>query len=202
MSKEPRALAEMEPLAQQLRTHLESSCQRIMVAGSIRRKKELVGDIELVAIPRMTRAGLFGDREESALYRRLNALPLDWMMGNNPEGRYYKLYWPAHQVQIDLFLAQPDNFGLIKMIRTGSADFAQAMLARWKKRQGLGPTLQGSINGRLVDAYGTVVPTPEELDVFAACQVEYVPPQERTDGRVLRDRVLPYGPPRTERPSC
>jgi hypothetical protein len=65
-------------------------------------------------------------------------------------------------VQLDLFLAQPDNWGLTLLVRTGSAAFSTALLARWKRRQGISRDQPGSVDGRLVIRDGRVVPTPEE----------------------------------------
>ncbi len=54
-----RPLAEGEAIASALVADLEPYCARIQVAGSIRRRKEMVGDIEIVAIPRYEPDGLF-----------------------------------------------------------------------------------------------------------------------------------------------
>jgi hypothetical protein len=42
------------------------------------------------------------------------------------------------------------------------------------------------VEGQLVNRYGTVVPTPEEIDVFRAIGCAIVLPQHRTDGTVLQ----------------
>jgi hypothetical protein len=48
-------------LAEQCRAALAPSCHRIEIAGSIRRGKPQVEDIELVALPKLVPADLFGD---------------------------------------------------------------------------------------------------------------------------------------------
>ena len=54
MSKHRRhPLAAAEAVAHELRGLLAPFCARIEVAGSIRRRRSTVGDIELLAIPRM-----------------------------------------------------------------------------------------------------------------------------------------------------
>ncbi len=50
-----RALA----IAAKIRTELEPFCDRIEIAGSIRRKKPNVKDVEIVAIPKPYETGLF-----------------------------------------------------------------------------------------------------------------------------------------------
>jgi DNA polymerase/3'-5' exonuclease PolX len=83
-------------------------------------------------------------------------------------------------VRLDLFLAQPDNWGLTLLVRTGSAAFSTGMLARWKRRQGLGHEQPGSVDGRLVTRDGRVVPTPEEETVFQLLGMQPVPPEQRS----------------------
>jgi DNA polymerase/3'-5' exonuclease PolX len=51
-------------------------------------------------------------------------------------------------VRLDLFLAQPDNWGLTLLVRTGSAAFSMALLARWKRRRVSGaPSPAASTDG-------------------------------------------------------
>jgi DNA polymerase/3'-5' exonuclease PolX len=101
--------------------------------------------------------------------------------GDHAAGRYHHLTLPMHAgVQIDLFLTQPDNWGLTPLVRTGSAAFSTAMLACWKRRQGLGRAQPGSVDGRLVTRDGRVVPTPEEETVFQLLGMQPVPPERRS----------------------
>jgi len=83
-------------------------------------------------------------------------------------------------VQHDLFLAPPDNWGLTLLARTGSAVFSTAMLARCKRRHGLGRAQPGSVAGRLVTRDGHVVPTPEEQTVLQLLGMQPVPPDRRS----------------------
>lgn len=64
------------PVAEGLIRQLLPGCERIEVAGSIRRGRPDVGDIELVAIPRTTTEpdGLFDSLEVSELDRAVDAL--------------------------------------------------------------------------------------------------------------------------------
>lgn len=186
MAKEPRPLAQMQHRAAELVATLDPFCERIAVAGSVRRCKEEVADIELVAIARLEPAGLFGTERTSALYQALKAQEVTFLKGDDPHGRYHQLQLDDG-LQVDLFLAQEDNWGWIYLLRTGSADFSQAVLTRWKRLQGIGPEGQGSRNGRLVYRDGTRVATPEEQTVFDLVHVPWIAPERRTDGTVLRE---------------
>ena len=181
MSKTQQSLAEAERIASGIVADLLPFCERIEVAGSVRRRKESVGDIELVAIPRFEPAGLFGDRSANALWAHLHAgTAYRFAKGDNPEGRYYQLALPAFPgLQVDLFLARPDNWGLTLLVRTGSAGFSAAMLARWKRVQGIGRERPGSMDGRLVARDGRTMPTPEEETVFHLLGLRPVPPEQR-----------------------
>lgn len=182
MSKTKWPLAEAEGIAGALVADLLPVCRRIEVAGSVRRRKDLVGDIEIVAIPRYEPAGLFGDCLANRLWEHLHQSgAYRFSKGDNPDGRYYQLALPAHpDLQVDLFLAQPENWGLILLVRTGSAEFSAAMLARWKRVQGIGREGAGSVDGRLVTRDGAVVSTPEEETVFRLLGLVSVPPERRT----------------------
>jgi DNA polymerase (family 10) len=181
MSKTQQPLAEAERIASEIVADLMPVCRRLQVAGSVRRRKEMVGDIELVAIPRYDPAGLFGDCTANALWEHLHANEVyRFVKGDNAAGRYYQLALPARPgLQVDLFLTQPDNWGLTLLVRTGSAAFSAAMLARWKRLQGIGREQPGSVDGRLVTRDGRVMPTPEEETVFALLKMAPLAPDQR-----------------------
>src|SRR5438105_60329 len=97
MSKMQRTLAEAERIAAAIVADLAPSCARIQVAGSVRRRKELVGDIEIVAVPRHAPAGLFGDCTANLLWEHLHANDAyRFTKGDHAAGRYYQLTLPAH----------------------------------------------------------------------------------------------------------
>ena len=146
VSKTQRPLPEAERIAAAIVADLAPCCDRIQVAGSVRRRTEVVGDIDVVAIPRYAPAGLFGDCTANLLWEHLHASDAyRFTKGDHPAGRYYQLALPRHAgVQLDLFLAQPDNRGLTLLVHTGSAAFSRAAStdaspgrpARYTKRGG------------------------------------------------------------------
>lgn len=183
MSKVARPLAEAQAVARRVIDDLSPFCRAIEVAGSVRRGKPEVGDLEIVAQPRHVQSGgLFGTEDTNALWRYLQeAGHYTWLKGNNEQGRYYQLR-TADDWQVDLFLADEQNYGLILLIRTGSATFSQSILARWKRLMGIPAEQQGSKDGRLVYRDGTVLPTPTEQDVFNAVKLPWMEPALRTEG--------------------
>ena len=146
-------------------------CSRVKIAGSIRRDKSEVGDIELVCVPLET------ETEDGLFERKLVRNPEFVILVNsfnrvkgNGEGKYAQLILPEG-INLDLFIANKDNFGLIYMIRTGSAAFSERMVTMIKK------------NGFYCkDGYlwslnnNKMIPVPEEKDFFRITGIEYVEP--------------------------
>jgi DNA polymerase/3'-5' exonuclease PolX len=92
-------------IADGLVRRLSPGCVRIEVAGSVRRGKAEVNDIELVAVPKMeVQADLFGG---PGLQRSL----LDpCLVGLGPEeksGPRYKQILLAEEIYLDLFIVLP-----------------------------------------------------------------------------------------------
>ena len=140
-------------------------CYRIEIAGSIRRKKPEVKDIEIVAIPKPYDIGLF----QSGIAVVINQwakvkgeLPCKYTQRILPEG-----------IKLDLFFAQPDNWGLIYAIRTGSAEFSHKVLARGWVKRGF-----KSIHGYL-RKNDDIYAIPEENDLFKLLGLPFIKPCNR-----------------------
>lgn len=168
--------------------YLAPVCHRIEIAGSIRRHKPTVKDIEIVAEPKMDvkSRDLFGeptaesDMIEQAM-QRANLCELPWMSfavdagtGEVKDGeRYKKLIDTRTGVPIDLFLVKPPaQWGVIMMLRTGSADWNIRFL---KRLDAMGLRMR---DGRILDKSG-VLDTPEEEDVFKVAKVKWKDPKKR-----------------------
>lgn len=154
----------------------------------------MVKDIEIVATPRWVErpdpTDLFGERQ-----LRVNLLCEDlkqrehvqWIKPGTkviepwplkPEGKYWRGLL-ANGMKLDMFLAEPDNYGAIKLIRTGSMEFNVALFAH-AGRAGF------DIDRGWFWRDGEKIATPEEEDVFALLGLPYVEPRDRVDGRVVR----------------
>ena len=153
-------------IAEKVKALLAPHCERIEIAGSIRRKKPDVKDIEIVAIPNPFDTGLF----ESGIATVVNQwqkvkgeLPCKYTQRILPEG-----------IKLDLFFAERGNWGLVYAIRTGSADYSHKVLANgWVKR---GYKSEG---GYLV-ANGKQIDVPEEEDLFRRIGVPFKEPELRS----------------------
>lgn len=163
---------------------LSPACTRIEVAGSIRRRKPDVKDVELVAIPRASR-DLFGERivdGPTELDMMVQALVLDGRLAPrlNSAGvqcmgsKMKRLVSVRSGIAVDLFaVLPPAQWGAIFAIRTGPAEYSERLVTLCQRR-GL-----YCREGRLVDAAGREHATPEERDFVEMCGERYVEPWER-----------------------
>jgi len=161
--------------------HLAPHCERVQIAGSIRRQKPEVGDVEIVAIPRVTTIhDLFGApvAPEESLTPYLNRL-----VDENPEWRFAK-NGPRYKqieladVNLDLFLVRPPaQWGVILAIRTGPWEFSKWLVT--KRRFGGALPSDCKVEDGAVWRNGKVVPMPEEANLFAFLELDWIEPQSR-----------------------
>jgi DNA polymerase/3'-5' exonuclease PolX len=160
-------LAEARAIANDVITQLDPHCSRIQVAGSIRRGKPTIGDIEVVCLPR--------PYEESPLFcTGIAAVINQWekIKGQLP-CRYTQRRLPCG-MKLDLFMPDPMGFGLQLAIRTGSAAWCETMLAPAWVRAGF-----HSKGGVLRRADGSMVPTPDERVLFDLIGLPWTDPTDR-----------------------
>ena len=183
-----RPLDEMRALADEVAALLDAACDRLAIAGSIRRRVPEVSDVELVVVPRLIayRDGLWGDREtvEDQLALRVTALVAAGTLGwrrlgdraaaNGP--RYRSLIY--RDVPLDLFSPDDDSFPVVLLIRTGPASFSRRVVTP-RSKGGLLPDFMRVKDGRLWSS-GQPVACRSEHDVFALLGLAYIPPERRT----------------------
>ncbi len=192
--------ADAHAVATELVRLLADACERIEIAGSIRRRKGEVHDIEIVAIPRIERrlvTNLLWDeeRDEEVLSERLFAARPDLAPrpveihrkdGTVETGRrmgdaYKALVYRG--MPVDLFITTAEQWGCIFALRTGPGDWNTRLVTdckRWFRRVEDGRVLH----------LGKVVPTPEEADFFRALGVPWLDPWDRRVDRLRFDAAL------------
>jgi DNA polymerase/3'-5' exonuclease PolX len=176
--KNKRPLAEVQTQANWLIEELGEGCERIEVAGSVRRRKPEVGDIEIVCIPRrIPRFDMFGEYcdSDSALDELLDEL--EWK--RIKDGSKYKQLLLEDGTQLDLFICTPETWAVNLLLRTGSAEFSHRFVTQ-KQQGGMMPH-----GWRVKDARLWRGNEPqlifEETDLFAAIGAAWVEPVDRTD---------------------
>lgn len=148
-------------------------CERVEIAGSLRRKCETVGDIEIVCIPRQEQViDMFGlvAGQRSAL----DGIAWPWTLIRG--GDKYKQY-DIGACNLDLFITTPQQWGVIFTLRTGSAEFSHKLVTK-RQQGGLCPAYLSFRDGRIWNN-GQAIDTPEERDVFEALGLAWIEPEER-----------------------
>lgn len=184
-------LSTANKIANDILHHVSPAMQRVEVAGSIRRRKPVVGDVELVGIPanREKLVKLLGDIGQMIKPGVPGFIP--W--SPKPTARYLRLRLPQ-EMNLDFFLGTPDNWGGLFMMRTGSAadpngnvfsGFVPGIFKRWK-------TISGG--GRMTECMPTTIegrqiPVPEEQSFFDLLDMNFVPPEERATKNVIKRYV-------------
>lgn len=188
--------------AELLVEQLQASCERIEIAGSVRRRKPEVHDLEIVAIPRFEEREIPGllepDRvrvnlleERLGVLRMAHAVRLRDVVVTRQNGTvetqqrdgaaYKALQYSG--VPVDLFITDAERWGCIFALRTGPGDWNTRLVTeckRWFRRVEEGRVLH----------LGKVIPTPEEADFFAALGVPWVDPWDRHVSRLRFDSEL------------
>lgn len=155
------------------------------VVGSIRRRKPEVGDIEILApAPIIGEGDLLHAAlliqtdfpQAGTLFGRDNAKPFEHIKGLWTGFLFAQLFDRRHNVKIDIFryYRRPTNYGLKKLIWTGSAEFSQRVVTA------LHPGGFRSQDGYVRDSNNQLIETPDEASVFALAGMRYVEPEERS----------------------
>jgi len=170
---------------------LAPACDRIMIAGSVRRGKPQPKDIEIVYISRTVKeqVNLFEWSDVPATEAMIQEM-VDrryWLFDDvvRRHGPLYKRMMHCATGQIvELFRANADNWGYILALRTGPGDFNKI----WVSKPWPGGSLPVDIV--LKDGFvwhnGRPVPMPTEEEFFERIGLPCWPPGERSAVRLTR----------------
>lgn len=136
----PWHIEEIQPWAQEIVEKLKPFCNQIEIAGSIRRKKATVYDVELVVVAKTqprTVLDLFAPpkQELEPVQQFIDAVKmLGEITKGDPKGRHVQIQ-TVHDFQLDLFITSKEDFGRQLAIRTGPAEYSGKIIAGgWVKR--------------------------------------------------------------------
>jgi DNA polymerase/3'-5' exonuclease PolX len=162
------SLVDARKIAWKVLEELSPHCSRIEIAGSIRRQKTDIGDIEIVAIPLPYNIGLMEDGLAKVV-NKWEKIKGELKFG---ESKYTQRILPEGMT-LDLFFAKEDNWGYTLALRTGSADYSHKVLASGWVRRGF-----KSIDGYLWKD-GKRYEVKEEKDLFDIVGIPYTEPEKR-----------------------
>jgi DNA polymerase/3'-5' exonuclease PolX len=161
-------------IANKLILKLAPHCQRAEIGGSLRRENSEVKDIEIICIPKKIKVpnGMFDTKEinDPGFVEIINSF--EHIKGCAEEGKYCQRRLPEGIV-LDLFIAEPYNWGYIFLIRTGPAKFSKNMMILMKRA---GYMMQ---DGIVFNANKQAIPVKDEETMFKLARQQYVPPKFR-----------------------
>lgn len=158
-------LEEATTIAEKVKESLSPYCEKVEIAGSIRRRKPIVHDIDMVLI----------ERPEAALILS-NFIACIGKLELN--GSKIKSLWYGDKesgIAIDIYFATPATWATLLLIRTGSKE-NNIRLATLAKRRGW--QLKASGDGLFNDK-GERVAGDTEQSIYQALGIPYQEPEER-----------------------
>ena len=158
MATKPKfSLALAEVTGKSLIQMLADTCERIEMAGSVRRQVFEVGDIELLCVPKAGAVDLFGEpvTSKSMLDLRCRYLIDQGVLAPRPNkvgtvtiGPLNKLLvHPATGIGVDIFATSAENWGMAMVARTGPVGFKRAGHGPLPGTWVVGPCLRWSHQG-------------------------------------------------------
>jgi DNA polymerase/3'-5' exonuclease PolX len=152
-------LPEAQAIASEVYYRLKPHCKRIEVAGSVRRQKAEVRDIDFVLVP----------DNPGQLSQEIDRLGPPIKDGEKLRRFDY------NGTQIDLYYATQETWATLLLIRTGS---------KWnnirlcKLAQSLGMKLKANGDG-IIDVDGQLIPIESEKQIYDILGLSYQEPWER-----------------------
>jgi len=152
-------LERAQKIASEVVKRLSPYCSKIQVAGSIRRKKPMVQDIDLVLIP-SDPWNLNVELKKLGQVKVSGQKMMQVMMGST---------------QLDIYFADENTWATLLLIRTGSAENNIRLASKAKKQ---GWHLAASGEG-LFDATGVRIAGDTEYSIYKALGLTWQLPEER-----------------------
>lgn len=168
-------LERAKAIAEKIKALLEPACERVEIAGSIRRQKPEVGDVELLCIPKYLNGVDQLDKELGALFIQHVLAFRRNKLGRAVYGPKNKLLRHVESgIGIDIFSTTAECWWVALVIRTGPKESNIAIATAAQRK------------GWRLRAYGSGFDTPNglivchfERDVFEAVGLPYLPPEGR-----------------------
>ncbi len=158
-------LKEAEKIAATIKATVETLCDKIEIAGSIRRQKPKIHDIDFVVVAK-------SDAEWQKINEKLKQLKAQPNCSGNS---VIRAFVPCQEglFQVDFYRAKPSTYGIHLLVRTGSADHNMWLAGH---SLSIGMRLKYS-EGLIKD--GAIVAGDDKKAVFEALDLPYPMPTQR-----------------------
>jgi DNA polymerase (family 10) len=185
MSGPPYKIEEVRVMAEGILAELQGFCERIEIAGSIRRGRAYCNDIDLVCLPKGDEDA--GRSAAGATYGFVHALKERCKRNSQvvTDGDMNLIVRMKNGVQLDIFIARresrdllrttPSNYGSLLLCRTGSVRHNIFLVERAKR---LGK-VWNPYYGVFVGKSGQCIASATEEDIFKALELDFVAPEKR-----------------------
>ena len=165
-------------VAGQLLMWLAPACERIEVAGSCRRRKPDVGDLELLCIPRAAENLFYKDALDEAIKTMMAHGLVYYRLNKNGSIQYGPsnklLVHLGSGIPVDIFSIERRYWGMGLVMRTGPAEFNIRMMSRFRE---LG--MRGHAYAGISSMTNHDIECPDEATVFRHLGWPYLEPEER-----------------------
>jgi DNA polymerase (family 10) len=156
-------LEEAQTIADRVKEILTPYCDRIEIAGSIRRRKPLVHDIDIVLIEKADTALMLSSLLFTLGVVRINGTDIK------------RLLLTDQNISVDIYLATPATWATLLLIRTGSKENNIRLATTAKTR---GWHLKANGDG-LFDDENNRVAGDTEQSIYEALGIPYQEPENR-----------------------
>ena len=169
--------SEANQIAEEVKFQVVRYCEKIVVVGSLRRNKPTVRDVDFVVVT--------NDLDWYNLGQELRRMKTKKVTAGN---KIIKTLYPYGDkyFQLDFYRASSDNFGVIKLIRTGSADHNM-----WLAQLAISKGMRIKFSQGLIKDEKVIAGKTEE-GIFEALEIPYKEPKDREIEKDEQDPSLIY----------
>ena len=154
-------------IAEDLVSELVALCEKIEIAGSIRRERENVNDVDLVCLPK--------PGQLTNIKQRLWTLAQKGRSTVTGKDKYLKIL--SYQgIQVDVYIADAETWATLLLIRTGSLAHNIKLCQRARE---IGLKLNADGHGLTWISKNVNVACPTEQQLFEKLGLPYREPRER-----------------------
>lgn len=166
-----------------------------MIVGSVRRRRENVGDLEIVTThertddDRLCRILRSAAAHQDGLFAEpADVPPIEIERGLKPGFKacaivaFVRVEGVGNlRLPVQIHRHEPGQRGWLVLHRTGPSEFGKWVLGQWKRDRGIPPERKGSVDGYLVDYHGARVPIHDENEIFDRLGIARIAPERRDE---------------------